>query len=431
MSGGFFSDEEWAVACALADAQEEVDAESRECAGLSLDEEFRIWEAEQAKLELAKERIAIQVHDGGLSEEEALESVTTCIRTSTSNEDNDRSNMTHFSRHNCMLIPASPDTACEPPPLLYNAGKSQHLTYAPACANDVVKADGCDIILHGKEASPVDGEKVPTIGNEATTYSEAGVGAQNKDWSFLSQDDKINRARGDLLTENVESILKAHFLVPQNAAKAVALAYLTKCRNLDVRDPIKVLTDDLSILWAMKGSTSYTEPGVWIFRELHNYAKYRKQDDAPPQYQRHAQPPKTNWSKVRQDLINCGRVGGQPMRGADLSDYVAHVRSTGGRFDTEVSHALSMLAHHGLIERRNGGISVRAETLEIKPEKKQQIGIEKALAHLQSVVERCYPNTTDWRATVDSLFPLMKFWRSQRNPDMILGLADQIAERHK
>jgi hypothetical protein len=46
--------------------------------------------------------------------------------------------------------------------------------------------------------------------------------------------------------------------------------------------------------------------------------------------------------------------------------------------------------------------------------------------HLREVVERCYPDTQDWRATVDSLFPLMKFWRSQTNPDMILGLADQI-----
>jgi hypothetical protein len=424
--------------------------------GFWSDEELRELEAaldaqEEAALERREERIAIQIHDGGLSEEEALQSSTSSERTCTDqdNQPSDKhdSSMNSLSRNSCSFCGIQEEIgvsgscggiqevsgACRTSDGQEdNREKECALKTRPAipCAGareDVVKADmpdtaACDTNEHEQESTEF-AAMVEKMGNEATGML---CRARSENWDCLTGDGKIAAAKGDLLIDNIAGILRAHFDVQEHASRALAFCLLPHMRNHGIKDPLKFLTDELAIKWTMCNATGdrYREPGQWLFSEVKFYAKYNILDDA--QKASAATPKKTNWSAIRQSIINCGRVGGDSMRGADLSDYVAHIQSTTRRFDPEVSHALGALGAAGLIERRSGGISVRAEVLQIPAEKKQRISAEKAMDHLREVVERCYPDTQDWRATVDSLFPLMKFWRSQTNPDMILGLADQI-----
>jgi hypothetical protein len=368
-----------------------------------------------------EERAAIQIHDGGLSESEALaaqQSSTSCDSTSTSNEDDDRTNMTHFSRHNCSGIIAFPETASV---AAANGNKLQQSNLPAHVRDDVVKADGCDIGTHGNEATNATGEKLPESGKEA-----------KEDWSCLSADDRIARARGDLLTDNVAATMRAHYQVSDSLSRTLAVGFITLCRNLTIDSPLQLL-EELSLKWSMRnaGGSPYVAPGEWLFKEAHYYAKYAAPREAQRVAEVEAKKPVVNWAVIRQNIINCAKPGGNSMRGADLSDYVSHMRATNTPIDREASIALRALEAAGLIERRNGGVSVRTEMVAMPEKKKEKIDTKKALDHLREVVERCYGVDRDWMAVVDDCFPMMKsIWRGSQSGDLIMGIADQI-ERDK
>lgn len=423
-----------------------------------------------AKTYEQEERIAIQEEGSLLSADEALalhseapecEEAPPTDQTWSATEDSlSDSNMTHFSRHNCsgitVLIEGGEGTSDPDPEYARDArdvakiGEAQRATKEHASLPQesgsgrkiTPPSQGC--IRHIKDGQGRAGD-VAKMGatfphtqnqNSPPPPSLAQLGGdQSGTATTLEQGlEAMNEtpgasAKADLLLQNIAAILSAHFDVSSIVAPSMALTFLTVAKNERIDNPIALL-EELSLKWAMQLYSPYASknPGDWLFKEVGYYAQKRRRDaafsGAPAQRQATV---KVNWDGIRQSIINCGRVGGQPMRGADLKDYYDHVRSNGGRFDSQVSHALCALEAAGLIERRSGGVSVRAETLEIRPEKKDKVSLKKAMEQLRAEVIRAYPESEGgWETKVDELFPFTKIWRTYTCPDMLLGMADVV-----